>query len=318
MLDRWLKALQVSRVTVPRPLFLPLLMLALLAIGTPALYSQETTEAPAEAATPAAESAPEPEAAPAPEPASKPAKRTARAKEKDEEDERPARRRTAARPTPASTPAATPEPKRPGFIRRLFGAGRQPAATPMATPMATPKPAPRKPRKVDEDDDEPKKRDSQAGKKPAIEKDPEDKPETEKKTPPSPDKPETKPENEEAVTEKPKPTPRGRKGAITKKPVEPTTSKTTGEEQKALDAAVASGDATAIEKAKYNLARAKAVEDGEVRELKAKADAATSDEEGRKTLRAYNKALFDKMRQLDPSISERADRIEAAVIKRLE
>ena len=51
--------------------------------------------------------------------------------------------------------------------------------------------------------------------------------------------------------------------------------------------------------------------------LKAKADDAATDEESRKALRAYNKALFDKIRKLDSTVSDRADRMEAAIMKRL-
>jgi hypothetical protein len=71
------------------------------------------------------------------------------------------------------------------------------------------------------------------------------------------------------------------------------------------------------EKWKYDEARAKAAQDQEVRTLKEKADAAANEEEGRRALRAYNKALFDKMRAIDPTIKERIDAMEAGVMKRL-
>jgi hypothetical protein len=35
-------------------------------------------------------------------------------------------------------------------------------------------------------------------------------------------------------------------------------------------------------------------------------------------LKAYNKALFSRMRKADPSVKERIDQMEAAVLKRLE
>jgi hypothetical protein len=89
-------------------------------------------------------------------------------------------------------------------------------------------------------------------------------------------------------------------------------------EQKALDEAMASGDANDIEKAKYDEVKARASADPRVKELKEKADAALTDEEGRKALRAYNKALFQKMRSLDGSIKTRIDEMEAAVMKRLQ
>jgi hypothetical protein len=59
------------------------------------------------------------------------------------------------------------------------------------------------------------------------------------------------------------------------------------------------------------------LEDDKVQELKQKSDAAFGDEEGRKAMRAYNKALFRKMRSIDPSIKERADATEAAIMRRL-
>ena len=73
----------------------------------------------------------------------------------------------------------------------------------------------------------------------------------------------------------------------------------------------------AQEKWKYDEARKKAGEDEEVQRLKAKADTATDEAEGRRALRTYNKALFNKMRTLDPSIKERIDAMEAGVMKRL-
>jgi hypothetical protein len=85
-----------------------------------------------------------------------------------------------------------------------------------------------------------------------------------------------------------------------------------------VDEAMAGGDADAIEKAKYDEVRVRALEDPRVKELKGKADEALTDDEGRKALRAYNKALFQKMRSLDGSIKDRVDRMEAAVMKRLE
>ena len=64
------------------------------------------------------------------------------------------------------------------------------------------------------------------------------------------------------------------------------------------------------------IARALAA-DPKLQELKLKADTAATDEEARKALRTYNKALFQKMRDLDPSIKERIDKMEAAVLRRL-
>jgi hypothetical protein len=77
------------------------------------------------------------------------------------------------------------------------------------------------------------------------------------------------------------------------------------------------GDPEEIEKKHYDQAKAKAMEMPEILALKEKADNAATDEESRRALRSFNKALFNKMRQLDPTIKDRADRVEAALMKRL-
>lgn len=162
--------------------------------------------------------------------------------------------------------------------------------------------------------------------------DPEDKPEGARRRPapaaPDPaDKPaDPAPEAVAEPTEKPAPpaaTPKGKKGGKTKggKAAAATPApepKELSKEQLALQQAQVSGDSEAIEKAKYDLAKAEAVADPRIVELKEKADNAATDEEGRKALRAYNKALFQKMRSVDDSIKERIDSMEAAVMKRLE
>ena len=72
------------------------------------------------------------------------------------------------------------------------------------------------------------------------------------------------------------------------------------------------------EKYKYDMAKAKALTDPEVLKLKEKAESAVDEDEGHKAQRAYTKALFNKMRSIDGSIKERADRIEAGIMRRLE
>jgi hypothetical protein len=80
----------------------------------------------------------------------------------------------------------------------------------------------------------------------------------------------------------------------------------------------AGSDPEVIEKFKYDQAKAKALEDSEIQELKQKADNSTSDEESKKASRAYNKALFNKMRRIDSSLKDRIDRMEAAMMKRFQ
>ncbi len=79
----------------------------------------------------------------------------------------------------------------------------------------------------------------------------------------------------------------------------------------------ADADPDVQEKFRFEQAKAKAAEDPQVKSLKAKADNAATDEESRKALRAYNKALFEKIRRVDGSVAERATRLEAAILKRL-
>ncbi len=71
------------------------------------------------------------------------------------------------------------------------------------------------------------------------------------------------------------------------------------------------------EDVRYEQAKAKAKEDPEVKMLKAKADEATGGEEVRRTSLAYNQTLFRKMKQIDRSIAERVDLVEAAIVKKI-
>ena len=79
----------------------------------------------------------------------------------------------------------------------------------------------------------------------------------------------------------------------------------------------AGSDPEAVEDWKYSEAKRKALEDLEVQELKAKAADTADEAEARRAMRAYNKALFAKMRKIEPSLKERIDGTEAALMKRL-
>lgn len=68
---------------------------------------------------------------------------------------------------------------------------------------------------------------------------------------------------------------------------------------------------------RFETAKSKALEDAHIKSLKAKADEASTDAESKAALRTYNKALFEKIKKIDPSVSEWADRLEAAMMKRL-
>ncbi len=235
----------------------------------------------------------------------------------------------------AATPAAetAPSPKKRGFLQRVFT--RERATPPPAAPASPPAPAtprPRKPRKPTDDEAEakpaPGSRDSdKAETKEKPKSSGKEKPATEKSTEPEkateppasekekPAEPGTPPDGAEKKPATPAPGKKGAKGAkaATPAPEEKPLSK----EQLAVKEAMAGGDAETIEKARYDEAKSRAQEDARVRELRQKADDATTEDEGRKALRAYNKALFQKMRSLEPAIKERADRMEAAVLKQL-
>lgn len=228
----------------------------------------------------------------------------------------------------APTPEATPASKKPGFFGRMFG--KKGAATPApATPAATPTPATPKPRSKPRKSEQPAEAEAPerttTKKKPEPEShEAESKPAASETAKPSAET--EKPASEStASTEKapaaPAPGKRGGKrgsktAAATEEQSKPEEKKT--KEQLAVEKAVASGDPEAIEKAKYDEVKSRALQDEKVKELKAKADSATTEEEGRKALRAYNKALFQKMRGLDSSVRDRVDRMETAVMKRLE
>lgn len=63
--------------------------------------------------------------------------------------------------------------------------------------------------------------------------------------------------------------------------------------------------------------RARALADKRVQELQSKSDNAPEGDEQRKAAEEYYHALFNKMRQLDPSFKDRLDRTEAATLRRL-
>jgi hypothetical protein len=52
--------------------------------------------------------------------------------------------------------------------------------------------------------------------------------------------------------------------------------------------------------------------------LQSKADASTDPEVRTKATKAYYKALYQRMRDINPSLKDRIDRTEAAAIRRLE
>jgi hypothetical protein len=76
-------------------------------------------------------------------------------------------------------------------------------------------------------------------------------------------------------------------------------------------------DGEQTEDAKFKAAKDQAMADPEIQGLRQKSDAALDPDEGRKAMRAYNKALYRKMRSIDPSIKDRIDATEAAIMRKL-
>lgn len=201
---------------------------------------------------------------------------------------------------PTAEAVATPKPKKPGFFQRLFGS-RKKKDTSAATPEPTASPTPAGRRTVRHTATPAPRPDDSTGSKPDKIAAGTPTPKAGKATPtPKSDTPKTA----ALTTPAPKaPSATPPKKATSTKPAAP---------EPPADA-----DPEVKEKFRYEQAKAKAVEDPHVKSLKTKADDATTDEDSRKALRAYNKALFDKIRKIDSSVSDRADRMEAAIMKRL-
>jgi hypothetical protein len=218
----------------------------------------------------------------------------------------PPARRTAAK-NAAATPApgaATPAPERRGFFSRLFGRRSRPEATPTPAPktkVTVPPPASRKSRR------------------PASETSPDDSDNARSEKSRAKSSPHADDSSDASAGEKPSATAEKKQADETKQSTGETSRKKSSKEVRGKNATPPPELATpeAQEKWKYDEARKRALEDPDVQALKQKADAATDPDEGRRALRAYNKALFDKMRSLEPSVKDRINAIEAGVMKRL-
>lgn len=73
----------------------------------------------------------------------------------------------------------------------------------------------------------------------------------------------------------------------------------------------------AKDKARFNELKAQALEDPAIKALRDKADSLVG-QAGKDAQRAYYKALFDKVRATDPSISDYVGRLEKFAMKRFE
>lgn len=207
---------------------------------------------------------------------------------------------------PTSEPAesATPAPQSPGVLQRIFGPRQNKRTLFPTTPE--PRPDPVTPAPTTSKTPAKKAKPAAGTSAPVV-----------KKRKPKPKAAEGEPDTSVAktetatpatdTTESSAPTKKSRKGKT--KPV--VAAKTGGAPEPEVDPETA-------EKLRFDQAKAKATEDPQVIELKAKADGAVSDEDARSAQRAYNKALFSRMRKIDGSIDARIDQMEAAVLKRLD
>ena len=97
-------------------------------------------------------------------------------------------------------------------------------------------------------------------------------------------------------------------------PAQPATAPAEAPKRKAVPTKVASKE-TVSEDERFNIARKTAAEDPKVKELREKADQAKNEDTGSKAMRAYLRALYGKMRSLEPTLEERINLTEAAALK---
>jgi hypothetical protein len=269
---------------------------------------------------------------------SKPADKSApadaeKAKDDDSKPEKkhrrtPARAALKATPTPPP-PVETPAPKR-GFLSGIFHSHPKATPKPAATPVASPTPKAKLRRRNEKrSESESPGESSSEGKKPDEEKksESEKKPESEKKSERDKKKSE-KPDVEKKGSDEKKPDGDKKAGEGTS-PVKkedattpaPTKARGPGRQKvKSTPAPETTGpvDPETAEKNRFESVKARALEDPQIQEIKAKADSAATEEEGKKALRAYWKALFNKMRRLDPSLKEHIDIMESVIDKHLD
>ena len=75
---------------------------------------------------------------------------------------------------------------------------------------------------------------------------------------------------------------------------------------------IAGDDAT-----KFKAAKAHAMEDAHIKDLKSKADGEVNETEAHKALLNYNRALFQKIREVDPSVTDYSGKVEQSMSKRI-
>ena len=71
------------------------------------------------------------------------------------------------------------------------------------------------------------------------------------------------------------------------------------------------------EEQRYRAAKARAESEPAIQKLKLRADGALTLDEARETLAAYNRALFRRIGQIDPTVKEHADLVQSAIQRRM-
>lgn len=69
--------------------------------------------------------------------------------------------------------------------------------------------------------------------------------------------------------------------------------------------------------AKFKAVKSTALEDADIKALKTKADTTVDEAEAHRTSIEYNKALFRKIRSIEPSLGAYVESVEQAMMKRL-
>ncbi len=211
-------------------------------------------------------------------------------------------------PIPRARVVATPAPEKPTPAPRrtlgevLFGKKE----TPTPTPAPTPKPRPRPRQKATTEE---------AATTPKVPVSPEAKPDaapTENAEPKQKPALITAPEPVAKPDAEPAAKPDAEPKAEEPKPVKGTRGRKPKSEKAAKPDTTGMDDAT-----KFKTLKALALEDAQVKELKVNADTAVSEADAHHASVAYNKALFQKIRELDPSVAPYAEKIEQAMMKRL-
>ena len=129
-------------------------------------------------------------------------------------------------------------------------------------------------------------------------------------------KPKPKPATDESTDETPKKvTPKAPSTGETPSTTGTTKPKTAKPVKKG---APTSTDGTALDDAtKFKNAKTKALEDAHIKELKSRADGEVNEAEAQKALESYNRALFQKIREIDPSVGDYSGKVEQAMHRRL-